>query len=249
MESIFERIDSLAFGRNVLQIKNPTAHIDFHEFEESYILKWAPFYVYLKIPAENLSLIHHFENHGFRLAEFQLEMTRRLSNKFDVSMFKNFLAIFEVGPEEDIEPILRLADAEFVFDRVFVDPELVPAMAKRRYRLYIEQSWQAIDERLVKFLDMRDGSLIGFHTHKKIGQASMLHFLGAVASSYKRSGASIGAERLLLNKWIDEGIKSLTTYISLTNYNIMEAEYKAFNFKAKQTSAVLRKIYANNSFV
>jgi hypothetical protein len=72
---------------------------------------------------------------------------------------------------------------------------------------------------------------------------SMLHLLGGVAPGHKGSGAAVGSERLLFNRWIEEGVRKVTTHISLSNYKIMEAEYKAFDFKARQSSAVLRKIY------
>ncbi|MDR1045144.1 MAG: hypothetical protein LBP33_08515 [Candidatus Adiutrix sp.] len=242
MNIVLEELDSQAFRRNVMKITDPEA--DFGAFERDYILNRSPAYVYVKIPAENLGLVHYFENHGFRFVEFQLEMSKRLpAKKYDTSMFDSILRLEEAGPEDDIEPILELADSIFDIDRIYLDPDLDSSLARRRYRLYITKSWQSPGERLIRCLDRRDNSLVGFHTHMKQEPASMLHLLGGVAAKHKGSGATIGFERLLFNRWIEEGIRKVTTHISLSNYKIMEAEYKAFDFKAKQSRVVLRKIY------
>ena len=244
MNVILEELDSKAFGRNVLKINAPEAVADFKAFEQEQILSQSPYYVYVKIPAESLNLIHYFEEFGFRFVEFQLEMNKRLpSKKYDTSMFDNIFRLEEVGPDDDIESTLQLSDEIFDIDRIYLDPTLDTTLAKRRYRLYITNSWQSPLERLVICTDMRDNSLIGFHTHKKLPPDAMIHFLGGVAASRKGSGATIGFERMLFNNWIGEGIKKVTTHISLSNYKIMEAEYKAFDFKARQSCAVLRKIY------
>lgn len=244
MTVVLEELDSQAFGRNVLKINYPQKVADFEAFERRHIWPQSPFYVYLKIPAESLGLIHYFEDQGFRLAEFQLEMVKRLPlKKYDTSMFDSIFQMETLGPDQDLEPVLQLADSIFDVDRIFVDPELEVGWARRRYRLYITKSWQSPQERLVVCRDKRDGNLIGFHTHTKRADGSMLHFLGGVAASVQGLGATIGFERMLFNSWIDEGIRKVTTHISLSNYKIMEAEYKAFDFKAKQSSAVLRKIY------
>ncbi|MDR1656429.1 MAG: hypothetical protein LBT47_02585 [Deltaproteobacteria bacterium] len=244
MNVFLEELDSQAFGRNVLKINDPEEVADFENFEREHIMCRSPYYVYVKILAESLSLIHYFEEHGFRFVEYQLEMTKRLpTKKYDTAMFGNIFRLEDVGPMDDIEPILRLADEIFKSDRIFLDPEVDVSLARNRYRLYITKSWRSTKENLIMCSDLRDNSLIGFHTHLKQDSVSMLHFLGGVAPNHKGSGATIGFERMLFNRWIDEGIRKVTTHISLSNYKIMEAEYKAFDFKAKQSWAVLRKIY------
>lgn len=243
MRVVLEDLDSQAFERNVLQIKEPEARPDFAAFEAGYLAAYRPGYVYVKIPADSIGLIHYFEDQAFRFVEFQLEMTKRLSRKYDTALFDGSLGFSEVGPDEDVEPVLRLADEIFTVDRIFRDPELDPELAKRRYRLYITKSWRSPDERLLKCLDLRHGRLMGFHTHKKESPTSMLHFLGGLTEEFRATGASLGFERIMFNNWIDEGIKKVTTHISLSNFNVMEAEYKAFDFKPRQAYAVLRKIY------
>lgn len=244
MHIVLEELDSQAFGRNVIKIAYPEEAADFNAFELEHIFSQSPYYVYVKIPAESLNIIHHFEDHGFRFVEFQLEMTKRLpAKKYDTSMFDSIFRLEEMRPSDNIEPILKLADEIFNIDRIFLDPKLDVSLARKRYRLYITKSWQSPYERLIRCLDLRDNSLIGFHTHMKQEPDSMLHFLGGVAASHKGSGATIGFERMLFNQWIEEGVKKVVTHISLSNYKIMEAEYKAFDFKAKQSYAVLRKIY------
>jgi hypothetical protein len=243
-----EEIDSLAFGRNVLRLEEPKAQADFRGFEKEYLAAWTPFYVHVKIPAEEPALIHYFEDQGFRFVEFQLRMTKRLPRrKYDLSFFEGAIAAEEAGPTEDIEPILQLADDIFENDRISRDPRLGRAPARRRYRLYIEKSWRAADEHLLKFYDPRSRELTGFHTHKLTDGATMLHFLGGLARKHWNSGLIFGHELMMYNRWIDLGVRKMVTHISMSNYRTLESGYKAHDFKAEQAFAVLRKLYPENA--
>lgn len=244
MKIVLEEIDSQVFGRNILQIREPEQHPDFGSFEIGYLNEYAPFYAYVKTPAEDLALIHYFEDQGFRFVEFQLLMTKRLPRKkYDTAMIDGILSLKEIGPEEDIEPILELADDIFDVDRVYCDPVIGPDLAKKRYRAYIRKSWQSPKERVIKGYDLRNNNLVSFHTHLRTGPADMLHFLGGTSRPYQASGAAVILQKMMFNNWIDEGLKNITTHISLSNYKIMESEYKALDFKPRQSYAVLRKIY------
>ena len=245
MKARLEEIDSQAFGRNVLRLDEPEAGPGFAEFEAEYLAAWEPVYVYVKVPAEELSLIHHFEDQGFRFMEFQLRMSRRLPRKtFDTSAFDGALEMRLLGPEDDLEPVLKLADDIFTIDRLYMDP-LLPdkSLAKRRYRLFITKSWQAEDEEVLGFYDRRDGGLVSFHTHKYLGDHLVLTFLGGHAPAFQGSGLVWGGSLLFFNHWINRDIKRVRTHISMANYRIMEAEYKGFDYRPEQSFAVLRKIY------
>ena len=246
MKVIREELDSRAFGRNVLQIVEPEPAPDFKDFETGYLAAFTPFYVYVKIPAEGLPLIHYFEDQGFRFMEFQLRMSRRLPRrKFDTAMFDEVLALSALGPDDDLEPTLRLADEVLKVDRVFMDPALPEGPASKRYRLYITNSWKTEDEEVLNFHDRRSGQLVSFHTHKYLGEGLVLTFLGGTARECQGSGLSRGCTLKFFNHWIERGVRRVRTHISLTNYKIMEDEYKGADYKAEQSFAILRKIYGD----
>ena len=245
MKVIREELDSQAFGRNVLRLDEPEAGPGFAEFEAEYLAAWDPVYVYVKIPAEDLALSHHFEDQGFRFMEFQLRMSRRLPRRaFDTSAFDGVLEMRILGPGDDLEPVLNLADEIFTNDRIYLDP-LLPdkSLAKRRYRLYIAKSWLAEDEEVLAFHDRRDGRLVSFHTSKYLGGRLVLTLLGGHAPAHQGSGLGRGCTLNYFNHWISKGIVRVHTHISLANYRGLESEYKGDDYKPEQSFAVLRKIY------
>ncbi len=239
-----EELDSQAFGRPVLQICKPDLITDFRAFENDYCALWSPVYVYVKIPSDKAILVHYFEDQGFRFVEFQLKMIKRLPRKkYDTSLFNEIIGLAEVGMNEDIEPILLLADESLNVDRVLLDPLVDPIVAKRRYRLYLLKSWRQENETLIRYYDKRNGWLIGFHSSLIIDAETRLGLLGATAKNVQGLGLGYGSECCLLNSWIDLGVKKFITHISLSNFNIMGVEYKALDFKPRQTFVILRKIY------
>ena len=240
-----EELDSQAFGRPVLRLDDPEPAPDFADFEAAYLEAWSPVYVYVKIPAEDLPLIHFFENQGFRFMEFQLRMSRRLPRTpFDTSFFDKVLGMEALGPADDLAPILELADEIFTVDRIYLDP-LLPGkdLARRRYRLYITQSWRAADEEVLKFFDRRDGRLVSFHTHKYLGDGQVLTFLGGHAPAYQGSGLGRGCTLNYFNHWIGRGVRRVRTHISLAHHKGLEVEYKGDDYKPERSFAVLRKLY------
>ena len=245
MRARLEETDSQAFGRNVLRLDEPETGPDFAGFEAEYLKTWAPVYVYVKIPAEEPALIHHFEDQGFRFMEFQLRMSRHLPRRpYDTSAFDGVLEMLVLGPEDDLEPVLMLADEIFTVDRIFQDP-LLPdkSLARRRYRLYITKSWLAEDEEVLAFHDRRDGRLVSFHTSKYIDDRLVLTLLGGHTPAHQGSGLGHGCTLNYFNHWIRRGLKRVRTHISLAHYRVLESEYKGDDYKPEQAFAVLRKLY------
>ena len=65
-------IDSDAYGRNFLEIREYSDTADFNQFEQEYISKYHPFYVFSKIPVEDIRLINALGRNGFEFIEFQI---------------------------------------------------------------------------------------------------------------------------------------------------------------------------------
>ncbi len=239
-----EEIDSQAFEQSVLQIKDIDCHEDFVGLEREYQEKYHPLYVYAKVEIEKIPEIHFLERHGFCFIEYQLRMTKKLPQKlYDTTLFDDVVAMEEVLPEENIEPILELADTIFKTDRIYIDYMMGKEFAQKRYRAYIQKSQQSPEEQLVRFFDKRTQDLISFHTHKQINPTTVIHFLGGVAPKYQCTGACFACEYHLFNHFIKQGIKKIITHISGSNYPIMNFEFKTIDFKPEQAFVVLRKIY------
>jgi len=239
-----EELDSQAFGRAVLQITEPETQGDFRLFERQYLAEHDPVYVYVRIPSDDLEQVHFFEAQGFRFMELQLRMSKRLpARRFNTSMFDSVLGMEIVGPGDDIESILKLADDIFDRDRILIDPLLEPQIAKRRYRLYISKSWQSEDEELLRFYDKRNGKLVSFHTHKYMDDQLVLTFLGGHAREYQSTGLGSGCALNYFNHWIERGCRRVRTHVSMAHLKALENEYKGHDYKAEQAFMLLRKIY------
>lgn len=239
-----EITDSNAFGRTVLQVRDVDASVDFQAFERECIQQYNPFYVYAKVRIEDLEQVHYLEKNGFNFVEYQLRMTKHLPRKpFDVSMFDGFVEMVEVSKNEDIEPILQMADEIFDIDRIYVDPLMSHDLARKRYRAYLKKSQQSDKENFFKFVDKTNGKLIGFHTHLQTDDKTIVHFLGGNAKEYQASGSAFATEYLLFNNYISKGIRKVVTHISGCNYRIFNFEFKTMDFKAEQGFAILRKVY------
>ena len=239
-----EEIDSQAFGRTVLQIKNIHCQDDFRELEKEYQEIHNPLYVYAKIEIERIPEIHFLEEHGFCFMEYHLRMSKKLPQKLYDTSFDDVVVMQEVLPEENIDSILEMAGSIFKTDRIYIDPRMGKDLAQKRYRAYIQKSHQSSEEKLLKFYDKRTQELISFHTHKQIDNKTVLYFLGGIATKYQGTGACFACEYHLFNYSIQHGIKKIITHISGSNYPIINFEFKTMDFKPEQAFIVLRKIYS-----
>ena len=234
-------IDTLATGKNIMEITDFSKEPGFLEFEKDYIQRENPFYVYTKIPIEELDTIHAVEKSGFQFVETQLRMTHKLKKKYPVSKQYEFK---EVINQDDVKKIQEFAVTTFVDDRLAIDPLMDSKIAGKRYSQYISSSFEIKDQKLYKLMDTKSKQIVAFKTHKYLENNEVLLLLGGVVPKFKNLGVGLINGFAELNELRLKGNQRLYTHISARNYPIMNMEIGAFGFKVVQSYLVFRKVYS-----
>ena len=241
MHIIRSDIESDTYGKNFLEIKDFFSDADFVKFERGYIEEFNPFYVFCKIPIENIADIQTLGKLGFEFIELQIREQANLRKPFPE--FKPYKLV-EVTTEKDLHSVLEIAANTFEHDRFSVDPLIDKSFSGERYRQYVLKSFHAKDEFLYKLLNTETGEILGFKTHKIISTNEAVMFLGGIANKYKKSAIPVINGYLEWNELIKRGVKKVTTHISGSNYGVLNLEIKEFGYKVVNSFVVLRKIYA-----
>jgi hypothetical protein len=242
MEAIKNYTDSIVFGRNFIEIKDFSCELNFLEFEKEYLKEYHPFYVAVKLPIDQIAEIHFLEKTGFQFIETQIRETLRLKNAYNPVAFFPY-KLEQVTDESDLDAILEIASKTFKHDRFTMDPMIPDGFSGNRYKFLVKQSFEQKDQFVYKFFNSQSGEILGFKTHKILGEDEALMYLGGIAEKYKRSPLPAINGYLELNELFAKGIKKVTTHISGCNYGVLNLEVKEFGYKVTQAFIVLRKIY------
>lgn len=242
MDVIVNSIDSTISGLTFLDIADFDPETDFKLVEKKYIREFNPFYVSVKLPVEQVNNIQILESYGFNFIEFQIRETLRLRKEFDHLNFSPY-KLEPVTSKSDLETVLSIAADTFRHDRYTVDPFIPKSFSGDRYKYLVRKSFECTDEFVYKFFNTNSGEILGFKTHKLIGENQALMYLGGIAEKYKRSPLPGICGYLELNELFRQGIKIITTHISGANYGVLNLEVKEYGYKVTQAFVVLRKIY------
>ncbi len=244
MEVIKEELDSEAFGRVVLKLNDVESSHSFEIFEKNYIEKYNPEYVYTKIEVDKISDIHYLEENGFEFIECQLQLFRRLTHFFDLPASGEMkLKVEEVISQDDLNAIYEISDISFNVDRIFVDAKIDKDIARKRYHLYIRNSFFSRSQRLDKLVDIKSNKIIGFHTLRYKDEGSVQILLGAILPEYQKSGAPFISDSHIYNDLLSNRRKNIITHVSASNVKVLNYLQKILGFRIKRNFVVLRKIY------
>lgn len=244
MNISLEQIDSIAFGQNVLKLLDIDDSVKYSEFEKNYISEYNPRYVYTKIKADDISKIHYLESNGFEFIECQIELFKRITKLYDTSIFDESITVEQVCNRQDLDVIYKVSDSAFNnIDRIYVDEKIDNAIAKKRYHLYLKNSFEKSNQRLDKLVDNKLNKIIGFHSLLYKDERSVLLLLGGILPEYQSSGINYALDFNIYNDLYKSGHKNITTHISAKNIKIMNYLTKVLDFKFKNSCIVLRKVY------
>lgn len=239
-----DELDSDIFGANVCKIVDIDESILFSDFEKEYIKKYSPKYVYSKVPIEEIKKIHYLESANFEFIETQMQLFKRLTKLYDLSIFEDKLLVQKVTNEKDLDKIYDVSDRCFKFiDRVYIDEKLPINIAQDRYHIYLEKSFKNKNQKFDKLVDLSIGEIIGFHTLLYKDNKSVTLLLGGVLPEYHSSGANYILDYSVYNDLYNSGHKNITTHVSARNTKVINYLTKVLDFKLKKTFVVLRKIY------
>ena len=234
-------IDSNAYGRNFLELKEYTDSNDFGSFEREYIERYDPFYVFCKMGVEQISQINTLIGNGFGFIEYQIREQLKLK-KVPYPIFNPYQ--MELATDDDMDEIIDIAETTFEHDRFSIDPLISRSFSSQRYKAYVLKSHGVEDEYLYKTYNKLTNEIVGFKTHKIIGDEAIM-FLGGVVNKYKKTPIPVINSYLELNELQKRGIKKITTHISGSNYGVLNLEVKEFGYKVVNGFVVLRKVYGN----
>lgn len=244
MEISLEQIDSIAFGQNVLKLLDVDESVKYSEFEKRYISEYNPKYVYTKINADDISKIHYLESNGFEFIECQIELFKRITKLYDTSIFDENVTVEQVCNRRDLDTIYKVSDSAFNnIDRIYVDEKIDKAIAKKRYHLYLQNSFEQNNQRLDKLVDNKTKKIIGFHSLLYKDEKSVMLLLGGILPEHQSSGINYALDYSIYNDLFRSGHKNIITHISAKNIKVMNYLTKVLDFKFKNSCIVLRKVY------
>lgn len=239
-----EEFDSLAFDGAVLKLEEINRNTDFGEFEKDFIKEYNPKYIYSKLSIEDIEDIHYLEQNGFKFMECQLQIFKRLTSHYDVSIFGDTsIGIEKVESDDDLEKIYEICDNTFDIDRVYIDPLVDNSIARKRYHIYIENSFKNKNQDLYKLVDYKNNKIFGFQTLLYNNDNTVVLLLGSVLPEFQKTGVAYLFDCLLYNNLYDSMRRNIITHVSARNVKIMNFHEKMFGFKVRKNFAVLRKVY------
>lgn len=244
MELKLIEIDSKALNNVVARIDNFDIKLDFKDFEKAYLEKFKPFYVYIKLPINDLRNIHEIEKNGFNFMEVQFEMEKMIKSVKNI--YQDEYVFVEIKTENEVNKIIDMASSIFTDDRISIDPELPKNWSGRRYSAYIKHSFEAENERIFKLVSKKNNEICGFKTFRIETDKRILLLLGGVANKYKNTPLGLINAITEINYLVEQGYKKIITHISARNTPIVNLELSWLNYKVVDTNVILRKVYKEN---
>lgn len=199
----------------------------------------------IKIPIGNLTLVHKFEDFGYRYLENQLLLSFSTSQLNHIDSIWNRL--FEgfsyktVTTKDELSNITRQVSSKmFEADRFSQDPFWNEDLSSKRYVNWIEELFKLSQ---VKFYVMiKNGTEVGFFAiENETGKTNSCPIAG-IYNQFKYSGYIFVLVWDILSISKTMGVNKFVTSISTNNQNLLSSFSKIFNFKVNDTLIVLRKI-------
>jgi len=234
-------VDSAILGGAVFEVRDLEDGDDFGPFERDCILPAAPRLAIAKVAASDIAGTRHLEDHGFRFAEFQIELIYRMRTPPEVGSWPyRWEAITD---EEGLSQVLALADTIFAHDRYTTDPDIGPKVSGARYQAYVRRSFATDEEFVYAMRAVEGGPVLSFATFRRMGGTEVRLLVGGVAEHLKGSGLGVIHDRLGLATYWNLGIRTLHTAVSGHNIPILTLEVAHLGFKPTRSWVVLHKNY------
>lgn len=234
-------IDSAAAGCNVVDLRGIEVAEGFEAFEREMVRRFAPAVAFCRIPAEQLAAVRWIEERGFRFAECQIDLRRRLRRE-DAAPVASY-RWERVTSRAELDLVLELAGSIFHHDRFSVDPDFGPAVSRRRYRAFVEKSFVDPAERVFVMKPIDGGEVVSFATSRLVGAAELRLLLGGIAERWEGCGLGAVHDALGLAAYFAEGIRVVHSVVSAINAPILNLEVGYFRFRVVGAHLVFKKRY------
>jgi hypothetical protein len=205
-----------------------------------------------KIPVDRVDLVHKAEDLGLRFLEIQYE-TQLTLNRLNLLHSPPAIASFEedayeyirVDNEQTFNEVARICAESIVHDRVSLDPELGPEVSKRRYELYLKQSFLSNNEEIWCVKRKDNPEILTFRSHHNLGSGVARLLLGGVRHDLKELGLGGVSSRFCFKQLAQVGFKRAISSISAGNLPIVNLEVNFYGFRVRRAYSVLRAMTRN----
>ncbi|MFM7056338.1 MAG: hypothetical protein ACKO2P_05380 [Planctomycetota bacterium] len=234
-------IDSLAWGRNVLQITAFVPTDDFKLHESQYLDKYDPAYVFSAVNVADLERIEYLTHAGFTPVDCQLQLNVSFRRRFPTPA--PHFTWCQVLTHTQLDEVLSIASDLDFCDRFSRDPLAPPGFSSLRYTEYLRQSFALPSDEIWCVCDATSGRILTFRSHRKVREQQVQLLLGGVRKELHGEGLGAISTHFCFNQMAAAGIKRGSTRISISNKPVFDLEVTHFGFRYHSASLILRKCY------
>lgn len=207
-------------------------------------------YSVVKIPLDNLKLLHHLEDIGYKYIETQFNVCVATTeiNKIDKKWNRVIKGTNcqKLRSEQDLDIILsNIGDGMFDSDRISLDEKLGKETSARRYINWIKDLYKDRDAEI--FYLTKHGKNAGFFILRKGSNESIYSVIAGIFNEYKGHGLSVTLIYYYLKLALEKNKKNVFTSFSSNNMGMLNTFTKTVSFKILNIFYVLRKLIDEKS--
>lgn len=202
-------------------------------------------YCVVKIPSDNLNLLHNLEENGYRFIETQFNIRVAPSELAKIDL-KWARVIEGTGYQkltniDELDIILtNIGDGMFNSDRIYLDEKLGRETSIKRYTNWIKDLYKETDTEIF-FLTKNDNK-VGFFTIHNNSKNSIQSVIAGIFNQYQGHGLSIALVYYYLKIASEREVKYVFTSFSSNNIGMLNTFTKTVSFKTVCVQYVLRKL-------
>ena len=235
-------IDSKLLEGPVIEIEDVSVSDDLSSLEEVWVKEYKPVYTVCKVPETQPQIIQKLEEIGFRFIETQVRVIVPLENRKTGTAYFPY-RLEEVSEQDDLLAIKQMVADNFTDNRFAIDKNIPIGMAVERYQLFLEQSFDAPNEKLFKMYHTQSKEIVGFNSHLAESSREARILLGGLKKEYQQQLAGINF-LLHFEQLEKQGFRLAYTYISGKSYREMNYDINVPGSHIVECRIVLRKRYS-----
>jgi hypothetical protein len=201
-------------------------------------------YSIVKIPPDNLKLVHYFEDIGYKYIETQFNVCVATSELEKID--KKWERVLEdtvcqqLRNEEELDIILsNIREGMFDRDRVSLDEKLGKETSALRYNNWIMDLYRDANTKVYYLI--KRGEKVGFFIIRE-GTDKYIHsVIAGIFNNYKGQGLSVTLIYYYLKLATERKAKNVYTSFSSNNIGMLNTFTKTVSFKTLSIYYVLRK--------
>jgi hypothetical protein len=202
-------------------------------------------YIVVKVPSEELHLVHELEGIGFKFIENQFIVTINPNDikDMDESLLTHFpkMSVKRVTRPDEIEIInSNIAEGMFVHDRISVDPNFSKEQSLKRLQNWISELFYR-EKSEIYFL-VKEEKNAGFLVLEFIDDHKVLITFAGLFNSFKNSGIAFFLVYFTMKLALQKNKSKVEAIFSSNNRNMFNIISRTIRFRVENSYLVLRKI-------